>query len=123
VVDPVLPARFELSGTPAEFLGRLPTVNAYFNETVRKAGEEGKCLRFSLAIKEGKWALRVAALGLAHPADGVCGAESHFASATERYKKAPLIIRGEAAGAVLTASGVFANVQRLASWNSIPGGQ
>jgi hypothetical protein len=40
--------------------------------------------------------------------------ESLFAFTTERYKKAPLITRREAAGAALTASGVFADIQTMA---------
>jgi aspartokinase/homoserine dehydrogenase 1 len=62
----------------------------------------------------------VAAVDAKNPLYDVRDSESLFAFSTERYKKRPLVIKGEGAGAALTASGVFADVLRLVSWNWVP---
>ena len=54
------------------------------------------------------------AVGLEHPAASLQGTDNLVAIYTDRYREAPLVIRGPGAGPEVTAAGVFGDVLRAA---------
>jgi aspartokinase/homoserine dehydrogenase 1 len=120
-VTAVMPPGFDMSGGVPEFFERLPQADAYFEKKLAEARAEGKRLRFSAEIKDGRAGLQVVAVDPNNPLYEAKDSESLFAFYTERYKKRPLVIKGEGAGQAVTASGVFGDLLRLVSWNWVPG--
>ena len=84
-------------------------------QAIYKAAEAKNCkLKFVAQYENGK-----AAVGLQHiPAESdfyhLYGKDNLVLFYTERYPEQPLVIKGAGAGADVTASGVFADIIRVA---------
>lgn len=117
-VDSVFPSGFDMTGSVADFLSRLPSVDAHFSALAAKLAKEGKVLRYCASVSGSDSAVRVGALevSLANPLAAVKNGENAFVFTTKYYSPIPLVIRGYGAGADVTASGVFADILRTAKW-------
>lgn len=67
-----------------------------------------------LDVATGKAQVAVREVGRDHPLYRLQSDENLMSFTTERYKRAPLVVKGAAAGAELAATGVFADLLRLA---------
>lgn len=113
----IFPEGFDISGTTEEFLKRLPEVDDYFAEKMKKLKAEGKVLRMGASIKDGKVSVGMLEVGASDPLYGVKGGENAFVFETARYTPIPLTVRGYGAGAGVTAAGVFGDILRTVSFN------
>ncbi len=116
-IVPLFPSTFDSSGDVASFMQRLPEVDAYFDEWIKRLKSEGKVLRFAGEIIEGRCRVGVTPVDAQHPLFAIRGGENAISFRTRRYNPVPLVIRGYGAGADVTAGGVFADILRTVSFN------
>lgn len=116
VVEPVLPASFDSSGSIDEFMARLPELDKSFAEKIEAAKQEGKVLRYVGSIDHGKCVVSIEAVDESHPLYMVKEGENALAIHSHYYQPIPYVIRGYGAGAAVTAAGVFADVMRTMPW-------
>lgn len=111
--DPFLPAScFE--GSVEDFYKEMEKQEPHFQQLYQQAAAKGCKLKFVATYQQGK-----AAVGLQHiPADSdfyhLYGKDNLVLFYTERYPEQPMVIKGAGAGAEVTASGVFADIIRVA---------
>jgi len=117
-VDSVFPPCFDMTGSVADFLSRLPAVDAHFAGIASRLVKEGKVFRYCAEVSGSGESVRVGAVevALADPLAAVKNGENAFVFTTKYYSPIPLVIRGYGAGADVTASGVFADILRTAKW-------
>jgi aspartokinase/homoserine dehydrogenase 1 len=109
----------------ADFLARLPELDAPFAARTAELKAKGQVLRFIGTITaEGdaedpapRCGAGLVALDLDHPLASVRGGENALAFLTDHYSPRPLVIRGYGAGADVTAAGVLSDILKLATWS------
>jgi len=111
--DPFLPAAcFE--GSVEDFYQEMEKQEPHFQQLYHQAAANNCKLKFVATYQQGK-----AAVGLQHiSADSdfyhLYGKDNLVLFYTERYPEQPMVIKGAGAGADVTASGVFADIIRVA---------
>ena len=101
-------------GSVADFYTEMEKQEAHFKAIYEAAVAENCKLKFVASYENGK-----ASVGLRHiPADSdfyhLYGKDNLVLFYTDRYPEQPLVIKGAGAGADVTASGVFADIIRVA---------
>ena len=101
-------------GTVEDFYTEMEKQEAHFKSIYKAAAAENCKLKFVAKYENGK-----ASVGLQHiPTDSdfyhLYGKDNLVLFYTERYPEQPLVIKGAGAGADVTASGVFADIIRVA---------
>lgn len=101
-------------GSVSDFYVEMEKQEAHFKQLYTAANEKNCKLKFVAVYDEGK-----AKVGLQHiPADSdfyhLYGKDNLVLFYTDRYPEQPLVIKGAGAGADVTASGVFADIIRVA---------
>lgn len=85
-------------------------------ELIRKtAADEGKKLRYVADFDNGVAVTGLQAVDASHPAYYLDGMDNIVLLYTQRYADQPLVVKGAGAGKEVTATGVFADVMRLAN--------
>jgi len=112
-VNSLIPAG--LASLPlADFLARLPELDADFAGRVAAAAEEGKVLRYVAELKDGRATVGMQAV----PADSALGQlkgnDNLVAFHTCYYPDTPLVLQGRGAGADAAAAGVHSDIVALA---------
>ncbi|MEM7583727.1 MAG: bifunctional aspartate kinase/homoserine dehydrogenase I [Acidobacteriota bacterium] len=98
---------------PEAFLRELERIDADLQQQSDTAKAGGKRLRYLAALDEHGARVALTAVPADHPAYHLAGADNLVAFTTERYRTAPLVLRGPGAGPAVTAAGVFANLLRF----------
>ena len=98
----------------AEFLARLPELDAAWRARVAAAAAHGRTLRYRARVTPRSVEVGIVAVELADPLGSLTGTDNQFAFTTRRYAAQPLVITGPGAGAEVTAAGVFGDLLRLA---------
>ncbi|MBI2284450.1 MAG: bifunctional aspartate kinase/homoserine dehydrogenase I [Bacteroidetes bacterium] len=101
-------------GSVEDFYAEMEKQEAHFQALYQAAANKNCKLKFVAQYENGK-----ASVGLQHiPADSdfyhLYGKDNLVLFYTERYPEQPLVIKGAGAGADVTASGVFADIIRVA---------
>jgi len=101
-------------GTVEDFYLEMERHEDHFKKLYEAAAAEGCKLKFVASYENGK-----AAVGLQHvPSDSdfyhLYGKDNIVLFYTKRYPEQPLVVKGAGAGADVTASGVFADIIRVA---------
>jgi aspartokinase/homoserine dehydrogenase 1 len=101
-------------GSVADFYTEMERQELHFKAIYEAAAAKNCKLKFVASYENGK-----ASVGLQHiPADSdfyhLYGKDNLVLFFTERYPEQPLVIKGAGAGAEVTASGVFADIIRVA---------
>lgn len=113
-VEGLLPADFDASGDRASFLRRIEDLDHAFAEQVSAAKARGQVLRHVGSFEGDRCRVAIQAVDASHPLHAVKGGENAFSFLTDFYDPCPLVVRGYGAGAEVTASGVLADVARVA---------
>ncbi len=95
------------------FAARLPELDADYAARMATALAHGQTLRYSVAIADGRCAVGLREVAVDSPLGALQGPDCLLALHTERYRAAPLVIRGPGAGAEVTAAGVYADIITL----------
>jgi len=123
-VTPLAPAHLLEIEDPVAFMAALRdqrTALSAYTDGLRRAG---RVLRYVAVIDPTATpALRVGPVAVSpdHPAARVSGNQAFVAFTTRRYAAHPLVVQGAGAGGEVTASGVLAEVFRIAKGLSGPG--
>lgn len=118
-MNSIFPPDFNLEGTVDEFMQNLPKADDYFEKKMAALKKENKVLRMGASIKDGEVSVGMLEVGPENPLYAVKGGENAFVFETARYTPIPLTVRGYGAGAGVTAAGVFGDIMRTVSFNSI----
>jgi len=117
-LEPFAPAAYLAEDDPEKFMTALAGADAAVAARVAALKAEGKLLRYLARIEPGADGpkITVAPVGVdaLHPAASLHGSEAFVAFHTDRYRQFPMVVRGSGAGGDVTASGVLADILRLA---------
>lgn len=94
------------------FYKNLENENAVLLKKYIQAKNEKKVLRYIASYENGLAKISLTAVDQSHPFYNLTGNDNIIAITTERYKRTPLVIKGQGAGAEVTASAVFADIMK-----------
>ncbi len=105
----------ELTALPlADFLARLPELDAEFAAQVAAAAGEGKVLRYVAELRDGRAAVGMQAVSIETALGRLRGNDNLVAYHTRTYPDEPLVLQGRGAGVDAAAAGVHADMVALA---------
>ncbi|MFD0701200.1 bifunctional aspartate kinase/homoserine dehydrogenase I [Myroides pelagicus] len=93
----------------------LANEEAHFKALLDMANKKGAKLRVVANFKKGEATVELQAVDGTHPFYQLEGKDNIVLFYTDRYTEQPLLIKGAGAGAEVTASGIFADVIRIAN--------
>ncbi|MEQ8580524.1 MAG: bifunctional aspartate kinase/homoserine dehydrogenase I [Marinoscillum sp.] len=102
------------SSSVEDFYTKVGKEEAHFKNLFEAANKEGKRLKVVAKYKNGHGSVGLEAVDSTHPFYNLEGKDNIVLFYTNRYKEQPMVIKGAGAGAEVTASGIFADVLRLA---------
>lgn len=111
---PFLPEDCFAAPSVQAFYQKLEGYNALFAKMREQAIAENKALRFIASLDQGKATVALQAVSSDHPFYHLSGSDNIVALTTERYHVNPLVIKGQGAGAEVTAGEVLADIIRIA---------
>ncbi|WP_258103675.1 bifunctional aspartate kinase/homoserine dehydrogenase I [Marinoscillum sp. MHG1-6] len=97
-----------------DFYDKVEKEEPHFKAIYDKAKANGTQLRVVASYKDGKASVGLEEISPEHPFFYLEGSDNIVLFYTNRYKAQPLVIKGAGAGADVTASGIFADVLRIA---------
>ena len=115
-VESVLPEGFDFTGTPDEFMAKLPAADAIIAKKIEDAKSDGKRLRYVGEIDGNKCYVKIAEVDADDPLYAVKNGENALAFYSKYYNPIPFVLRGYGAGNDVTAAGVFADLLRTLNW-------
>ncbi|UXP33978.1 bifunctional aspartate kinase/homoserine dehydrogenase I [Reichenbachiella agarivorans] len=110
-----IPAACMDTANNEEFYASLEKHDADFQKLVTDAEAKNCRLKFVATFDEGKASVGLQEIPKEHPFYILEGKDNIVLFYTNRYKDQPLVIKGAGAGAEVTASGIFADVMRIAN--------
>jgi bifunctional aspartokinase / homoserine dehydrogenase 1 len=113
-VKSLLPPSLLKCRTPGEFLRKLPSLNAAYAHAREAAEKKGKVLRYLASLAGGKAEVALQQVGPDHPCYALSGSDIIIALTTRNCRDHPIVIKGPGAGAEVTATGVLADIIRIA---------
>jgi aspartokinase/homoserine dehydrogenase 1 len=98
-----------------DFYKTLKEDQAHYQSLYSSAKEKNCQLKFVAEFNEGKAKVGLKEIPQGHPFFNLEGKDNIVMFYTERYPEQPMIIKGAGAGADVTASGLFADIIRIAN--------
>lgn len=115
VKEPFIPEECMNADSVEAFFALLAENESVFEDILANADAEGKVLRYVATFEEGKAKTGLEAVTKDHPFYALEGKDNTVLFYTERYPEQPLVIQGAGAGSAVTASGIFADIMRIAN--------
>ncbi|WP_179349570.1 bifunctional aspartate kinase/homoserine dehydrogenase I [Winogradskyella pacifica] len=103
------------SDTVDDFFKTLIEDEAYYQGLFKSAQDHNCQLKFVAEFNDGKAKVGLQEIPEGHPFYNLKGKDNIVMFYTQRYPEQPLIIKGAGAGADVTASGLFADIIRIAN--------
>ena len=103
------------SDTVDDFFKTLIEDEAYYQGLFKSAQDNNCQLKFVAEFNDGKAKVGLQEIPEGHPFYNLKGKDNIVMFYTQRYPEQPLIIKGAGAGADVTASGLFADIIRIAN--------
>lgn len=104
-----------MQGSVDDFYAAMANEEAHFKKLYEKANAEGCKLKFVASFNDGKAAVGLQHIDPKHDLYHLYGKDNVVLFYTDRYKEQPMVVKGAGAGAEVTASGVFADIMRVAN--------
>ncbi|MGB3466312.1 MAG: bifunctional aspartate kinase/homoserine dehydrogenase I, partial [Cyclobacteriaceae bacterium] len=115
--EPFIPEICMKAATVEKFFEEVSNHENTFVKMLEEAKAEGKALKYVASYEEGNARTGLEAVGEKHPFYSLEGKDNIVLFYTKRYSEQPLVIKGAGAGAAVTASGIFADIMRIANSN------
>ncbi|NTW24189.1 MAG: bifunctional aspartate kinase/homoserine dehydrogenase I, partial [Lentimicrobium sp.] len=103
-----------MQGDVPAFYREMAKHETYFQSLYQKANEAGCKLKFVATLQNGTASVGLQHIGPEHDLYHLYGKDNVVLFYTNRYVEQPLVIKGAGAGAEVTASGIFADIMRIA---------
>jgi aspartokinase/homoserine dehydrogenase 1 len=103
------------SDTVNDFFKTLSDDETYYQSLYKSAEEKNCQLKFVAEFNNGKAKVGLQEIPEGHPFYNLKGKDNIVMFYTQRYPEQPMIIKGAGAGADVTASGLFADIIRIAN--------
>lgn len=113
LVQKILPEECFHANSVDDFYAKLKTHDEQLTAKRKEAEREGKALRYIAKFEKGRGSVSLEAVKPDHPFYYLSGSDNIVAITSEFYRESPLVIKGQGAGAKVTASKVFADLIRL----------
>jgi aspartokinase/homoserine dehydrogenase 1 len=110
-----LPTESLSTSSNASFYAALTKNEKHFQNLYKDANDRGNRLKYVAEFSDGKANVGLQHIASTHPFYNLDGSDNIVLFFTDRYPENPLIIKGAGAGADVTASGIFADVIRIAN--------
>lgn len=110
--DAILPDICFKAPSVEAFYFELSKIDSEWLEKYRQAQKNGKKWKYIASFENGKAKISLDAIDEKHPFYNLSGSDNIVAITTNRYKESPLVIKGQGAGAEVTAGEVFADIIR-----------
>lgn len=104
------------AGSVADFYKSLKAEESHFQELYQSANSKDCQLKYVASLKDGVASVALQEIPEGHPFFNLEGKDNIVMFYTERYPEQPMIIKGAGAGAEVTASGLFADIIRVANY-------
>ncbi len=114
---PFIPEACMDASSVDEFFEKLPQFEHVFQEKLQRAKSKQKLLKYVATFDNGEASAGLQEVGKDLPFYQLEGKDNIVLFYTERYPEQPLVIKGAGAGASVTASGIFADIMRIANSN------
>ncbi|MDG5798813.1 bifunctional aspartate kinase/homoserine dehydrogenase I [Marinilabiliaceae bacterium ANBcel2] len=114
-VEPFVPKKYLDLPTLDEFMERVGELDEEFEIWRKNLIKEGKRLRYSAILDEGKAKVGLVEIDKSHPFFDLEGSNNIISIWSENYKDHPMLVKGYGAGADVTAAGVFADIIKVAN--------
>jgi aspartokinase/homoserine dehydrogenase 1 len=98
----------------AEFMTRLPEVDAEWAARTSREAARGRVLRYVVSATARRVSARLVAVPVDSPIGALQGTRNLVAFTTRRYRTEPLVISGPGAGPAVTAAGILNDIYSLA---------
>jgi aspartokinase/homoserine dehydrogenase 1 len=97
----------------AEFMARLPEVDAEWAERTRREAARGYVLRYVVTATARRVSARLTAVPASSPIGALQGTRNLVQFTTRRYRTEPLVVSGPGAGPDVTAAGILNDIYSL----------
>ena len=98
-----------------DFYKKLDEYEKSFQKLYTDAHADGKRLKYVATFEDGKAQTGLESFASDHPFYNLGGKDNIVLFYTNRYSEQPLVVKGAGAGAAVTASGIFADIMKIAS--------
>ncbi len=98
----------------AQFMKRLPQLDAKWAAQAQREAARGRVLRYVVTATARSVSARLMAVEASSPIGALTGTRNLVAFTTRRYRTEPLVISGPGAGADVTAAGILNDIYSLA---------
>ena len=113
-IESFLPESCKESSSLEDFYAKIDAEEDYFRALYEQAKSRKCRLKVVASFQNGKGKVSLQEIPETHPFYHLEGKDNVVLFYTNRYKEQPLVIKGAGAGAEVTASGIFADVLRIA---------
>lgn len=113
IIQRILPEDCFNASSVDDFYAKLKSHDEQLAAKRQEAQKEDKVLRYIAKFEKGQGTLSLQPVGPEHPFYHLSGSDNIIAITSEFYRENPLVIKGQGAGAEVTASKVLADIIRL----------
>lgn len=114
-IDSFVPEKCMNASSVDKFYEELVAHESHFKEIYNKANSSGNKLKVVASFQDGKASVCLKEIEPSHPFYHLDGKDNIVLFYTARYQDQPLVIKGAGAGAEVTASGIFADIMKIAN--------
>lgn len=115
-LEPLVDSKYTKGNNAQEVIESLKQADPIFIKLNEQAQKENKTLRYVASIENGKCSCKLMAVDKQNPLFEVKDGNNALAFSTMFYNPIPLVITGYGAGAMVTSSGVLADILKLQNW-------
>lgn len=115
-IEKLISADAENAGSIEEFYLKLKNDDEKIIAMKKNAAEKGCVLSYIAVYENGKAKLSIQEIDKKHPFSNLTDSENIVAFTTKNYRKNPLTIRGQGAGADFTAIGILSDILRISNY-------
>jgi len=101
-----------------DFFEKLKEFDHYFESLRSQAEAEEKKLCYIARFESGEVSVKLEQIDSSHPFYNLSGSDNIVSFTTDHYYQNPMVIKGPGAGADVTASGIIADILRIADTRS-----